>query len=27
VHRDFLLTDFDAAVDKILRLKPQALCA
>ena len=27
VHRDFLLTDFGAAVDKILRLKPQALCA
>jgi D-glycero-D-manno-heptose 1,7-bisphosphate phosphatase len=27
VHRDFLLNDFGTAVDKILRLKPQALCA
>ena len=27
VHRDFLLTDFGAAVDKILRLQPQVQCA
>jgi len=27
VHRDFLLGDFGAAVDKILRLNPQLQCA
>ena len=27
VHRDFLLTDFGAAVEKILRLQPQVQCA